>query len=133
MRYEITLHPSLAALLQKLRRDLIVIGSVARGNKPPGDLDLWINCDGYAGSTERYQKQRAIIAASGLQFESVYPMHWGFYRDQYPPPMAVELIGTPTIGISFNALRHRSEEQNVGGVMLRVAPPQWAGTATKGT
>lgn len=124
------LHSDVAALLRALRSDLIVIGSVARGNKPPGDLDIWINGDGFVRGEERYKRHQRLIRETGLAFVSNYPAHWAF--DSYPP-MQVELIGIPNIGISFIALRRLSMEKDVGGVSLRVAPPEYAGVATKGS
>ena len=124
------IHPAVVSLLRKLRTDLIVIGSVARGNKPPGDLDLWINCDGYVGGEERYRRHQVTIKASRLRFESVFPTNWTFMHYDYPPLM-VELIGTPNIDKTFAQVKRRSREEDISGVMLRIAPAEYAGASTK--
>jgi len=121
------LHPSLIDLLGRLRNDLLVIGSVARGNKPPADIDIWLNCDGFVGGEPKYHRHCRIISESKLPFVSVFPMSWTFPADRFPP-IQVELIGAPNIEVSFRQARRRANRFDIGGIELHVAAPEHAGT-----
>jgi hypothetical protein len=103
-----------------------VIGSVARRDRAPNDIDIWLNSDGWIGGTERYDRNRRIIRESGLRFDSLLPGNWSFSHLDYPP-ISVELMTPTDMQLSFPALRRRSTEHDVGGVQLRVAPPEFAG------
>jgi hypothetical protein len=120
------IHPKIADLLQLLRKDLIVIGSVARRDHPPNDIDIWLNSDGWIGDVERHERNRRVIRQSGLQFDSAFPGNWSFSHLEYPP-ISVELMTPTDIQVSFATVKRRSREFDVGGVWLRVAPPQLAG------
>ena len=123
-------NPGIAALLGLLQNDLVVIGSVARKDKVPSDLDIWIHCDGFIRGESRYDIYRKIIKDSKLRFHSIYPMSWSFSADDHPPTQ-VELIGTPNIDAPFAKVRKLARLENFGFIQLPVAPPEYAGTSTK--
>lgn len=124
------INPNIADLLRQLQKDLIVIGSVARRDRVPNDIDIWLNSDGWVGGIERYERNKHIIRESGLRFDSVFPGNWSFSALIYPP-ISIELMTPTNIRISFSALRRLSTECDVGGMQLHVAPPQYAGRKAK--
>jgi hypothetical protein len=126
-----TVAPELAALLRRLSKGLVVIGLVARGDKLPNDLDVWINVDGFVGGEPRLDAVRRVIAESGLEYDSPFPTCWSFPSRLYPGVM-VELIGCPNVPASFTRVRRSARQSRVFGVELPVALPEHAGTATKG-
>ena len=124
------IHPSIVSLLKRLDKWVVVIGSVARGDKAPGDLDLWLNVDGLISGKPRYEVIKDIIGQSGLSFDSPFPTCWSFPSRWYPDVM-VELIGCPNIPATFGTVRRLAQRRTVFGIDLPVALPKHAGTSTK--
>lgn len=122
------IHPEVADLIRKLGlSNLVVVGSVARKNKKPGDIDIWVNTDGFAAGEERIQRVRRIIRESGLQFSSPIPGAWTF---RYPDVM-VELLGISNVGASFSSVRRQARFETIAGLKLPVARPEHAGVSGK--
>ena len=111
----ISLDPFLCDLLAKISHRLVVVGSVARGEDNPGDLDLLFDSD----NEKAYDEIRKAIEDSDIAYDSMTIGNWCFDRWPYLP---VEILPFHA-GPGYKTLRRRSSFASFGHLELRVGCP----------
>jgi len=108
----------MVALLNDLAPHVVVIGSVARGARNPGDLDLLFNGD----SEHACKRMRNIVDKHDLRWESALVHSWTFedYGTQ------VEILPLH-LGPSWHVVRRNAEKHTINGIELMVAKPEHSG------
>lgn len=116
-------HPTLARLIADLGRDVVVIGSVARGEAHAEDLDIWVNCEGTDDGVPRHDRVREVLRRSCLAYDTPFPDCWSFRLGE----VRVDLVASPDVEGSFDEVRARASEHEVFGLVLPVASPEDVG------
>lgn len=111
------LDPRVADLVRSLTARLVVIGSVARGEPYPKDVDLLYDYD----SDRARQVIVAAIAKAKLEYRSVLPGNWSFPGTVYG--VQVEILPLHR-GASYRVCRRHAEVRTIAGLELPVARPQ---------
>ena len=104
------------AMLTDLAPHVVVVGSVARNELFPKDLDLLYN-----DSDVHYERIKRIINKHELVYGSSLPRHWAF--DSYG--FQVEVLPIH-YGPSFRTCRKHATRREILGVSLWVAQPRHA-------
>lgn len=105
----------LRALLQKVSKRVVVVGSVARGVRWPKDLDLLWDLD----SDPTRQLIRETVRKLNLEFESPFIGSWTFRNYGW----MVEIISMH-YGPDYRVVRRKSRKETICGIEFFVAQPE---------
>lgn len=108
------INPRLCGLIESLRHRLVVIGSVARREPHPRDIDLLFDMD----SARAEREIRDAIAHYDLRFDSCLMGQWTFSEDDYG--VQVEILPVHR-GPRYRTVVRNSSTGVAAGMTLRIA------------